>query len=211
MSVRWAALGLGVAAALGPAQAQDAAFARFTAVDAAGRVLPVAARSSAADRGTTMAASPCPKATAMPANEARALVARIAAEEGFFPEFVHSVAKAESGFNSIALSGKGAFGLMQLEAATAKRFAVDLCDPASNVRGGIRFLRALHTKYRNPLFILAAYNAGEGAVAQNRGVPPFPETVRFIAQVINDFYAWPDPADAAGRTDRGAAQLPGPA
>lgn len=145
----------------------------------------------------------------MPANEARALVARIAAEEGFFPEFVHSVAKAESGFNSIALSGKGAFGLMQLEAATAKRFAVDLCDPASNVRGGIRFLRALHTKYRNPLFILAAYNAGEGAVAQNRGVPPFPETVRFIAQVINDFYAWPDPADAAGRTDRGAAQLPG--
>ncbi|HAP45872.1 MAG TPA: lytic transglycosylase, partial [Afipia sp.] len=63
-------------------------------------------------------------------------------------------------------------------------------------RGGIRFLRSLQDKYKNPFFILAAYNAGEEAVAKSRGVPPYPETVRFVAQVINDFYSWPDPRGA---------------
>jgi hypothetical protein len=88
---------------------------------------------------------------------------------------------------------------MQLMPETAQRFKVDLCDPADNVRGGVRFLRALHEKYRNPFFILAAYNAGEGAVEESRGVPPFPQTVRFVAQVINDFYAWPALASSHGR------------
>ena len=82
---------------------------------------------------------------------------------------------------------------MQLRPETARRFNVDLCDPEANVRGGVRFLRSLHERYRNPFFILAAYNAGEEAVEKSRGVPPYPETVRFVADVMNDFYAWPDP------------------
>jgi hypothetical protein len=137
----------------------------------------------------------------MTVDEARALVVRIATEEGFDPVFVQSVAKIESHFNSTALSNKGAFGLMQLEPETAQRFKVDRCDPTDNVRGGVRFLRALHNKYRNPFFILAAYNAGEGAVDSSRGVPPFPETVRFVARVINDIYTWPVPGQADSQRD----------
>jgi hypothetical protein len=80
---------------------------------------------------------------------------------------------------------------MQLEPETARHYRVDICDPADNVRGGVRFLRDLHSRYRNPLFILAAYNAGETALTEHGGIPPFPETVKFVAEVVNDFYDWP--------------------
>ncbi len=199
MSIRITAIGFSVLAALGGAQAQDLSKpARLAAVDALGRVLPVEAPPASAERidSAFAAVAPCTGVKAMAADDARALVLRIATEENFYPDFVEAVAKNESQFNSIALSDKGAFGLMQLKPETAKRFKVDLCDAADNVRGGVRFLRALHEKYRNPFFILAAYNAGEGAVEENRGVPPFPETVRFVSQVINDFYVWPAPGKA---------------
>ena len=205
MSIRITAIGLSVLAAVGGAQAQDAAKpARLAAVDASGRVLRVVTRRASIERidSSFAAIAPCTGVKAIAPDAARALVARIATEENFFPDFVQAVAKNESHFNSIALSNKGAFGLMQLKPETAQRFKVDLCDPADNVRGGIRFLRALHEKYRNPFFILAAYNAGEGAVEENRGVPPFPETVRFVAQVINDFYVWPAPGSASRRGER---------
>ena len=105
-------------------------------------------------------------------------------EEGFYPEFVLAVAHGESRFDPNALSPKGAIGLMQLEPATAERYKVNICDPADNVRGGVRFLRDLHARYKNPLFILAAYNAGEENLQQYHGVPPYPETVRFVATVV---------------------------
>lgn len=216
MSIRISAIGFSVMAALGGAYAQDAAQpARLAAVDALGRVLPVEQPPASFERidSTFAAVAPCAGVKAIAADEARALVVRIATEENFYPDFVQAVAKNESRFNSIALSDKGAFGLMQLKPETAQRFKVDLCNPADNVRGGVRFLRALHEKYRNPFFILAAYNAGEGAVEENRGIPPFPETVRFVAQVINDFYVWPAPGNASRpgrRTAVGQPDLIGP-
>jgi soluble lytic murein transglycosylase-like protein len=104
------------------------------------------------------------------------------------------------------VSPKGAVGLMQLMPATAKRFGVDACDPADNVRGGVRFLRILQERYRNPMHVLAAYNAGEDAVEQHRGVPPYPETVRYVAAVLNDLNGWPKPVGAtASRPRRGVA------
>ena len=131
--------------------------------------------------------------------DAEALVKRIATEENFYPDFVLSVARIESHFHMEAISPKGAIGLMQLMPATALRFTVDICDPADNVRGGVRYLRWLHDRYKNPIFILAAYNAGEIAVDQYRGVPPYPATVHYVAAVLNDFYTWPlpDPAGVA--------------
>jgi len=176
------------------AHAQDRAASRLATVDASGRVLTVSPAPVAApriDRGGR--APPCAIDKPLPPEEARALVTRIASEENFYPDFVLSVAKTESRFNSVAISEKGAFGLMQLMPATAKRFEVDLCDPAGNVRGGVRLLRALHEKYRNPFYILAAYNAGEDAVEKSRGVPAYAETVRYVAEVINDFYTLPAP------------------
>lgn len=205
MSIRILALGVSILASVAAAQAQDATKpSRLATVDATGRVVPFQSASSPIERidGAMAALSPCAKTAAMAPDEARALVSHIAAEEHFYPEFVQSIAKIESHFNSTALSDKGAFGLMQLMPETAQRFKVDLCDPADNVRGGVRFLQALHQKYRNPLFILAAYNAGEDAVDKSRGVPGYPETVRFVAQVLNDFYTWPLPGEAARRDRR---------
>ena len=137
--------------------------------------------------------SPCSAPIDMDAATARTLVEKIAKEESFYPEFVLAVAHGESRFDANALSPKGAVGLMQLEPATAERYKVNICDPADNVRGGVRFLRDLHARYRNPLFILAAYNAGEENLQQYHGVPPYPETVRFVATVLNEFYDWPAP------------------
>lgn len=212
MAIRGVAIGLCVMVTFSGAHAQDIAEPRRLAVvDASGRVLPLSATDNAAPQriGRTAAASPCADAKPLGQDEARALITRVATEENFFPDFVMSVAKSESQFNSTALSDKGAYGLMQLEPETAQRFKVDICDPAANVLGGVRFLRALHEKYRNPFFILAAYNAGEDAVEKNRGVPPFPETVRFVAQVINDFYTWPAPG-AQARRDRRALTADAP-
>jgi len=211
MSIRITAIGFSVLAALGCAHAQDAGKpARLAAVDASGRVLPIVSAPDSIERidSAFAAAAPCAGVKAITPDDARVLVVRIATEENFYPDFVQAVAKNESHFNSIALSDKGAFGLMQLKPETARRFKVNLCDPADNVRGGVRFLRALHEKYRNPLFILAAYNAGEGAVEESRGVPPFPETVRFVAQVINDFYVWPEPGSASRPGRRTAVGQP---
>jgi soluble lytic murein transglycosylase-like protein len=206
--MRVMALGFSILIGVSGAQAQQP---RVAAVDAAGRVLPLSEPAPAIDKVGVVRAAPCASAPPLSTDDARALVTRIAAQENFYPDFVLSVAKVESHFNSIALSDKGAVGLMQLMPDTAKRFNVDLCDPVGNVRGGVRYLRALHAKYRNPFYILAAYNAGEGAVDKTRGVPPFPETVRFVAEVIDDFYAWPI---SSGRQSEGPRDLsagsPGP-
>jgi soluble lytic murein transglycosylase-like protein len=193
-----------------PASAAERAVPTTAVVDESGRVVPVRPDAATPQVIRRPAAPPCAEAAALPEGAAKDLVARIAAEEGFYPDFVLSVAKIESRYVSTALSEKGAYGLMQLEPDRAKRFNVDLCKPEDNVRGGIRYLRVLHARYRNPFFILAAYNAGEDAVRRSRGVPPFPETVRFVADVMNDFYTWPDPAQGQkGSAAMAAAATPG--
>ncbi len=137
---------------------------------------------------------PCPGAPALDRDAARNLVKIIATQESFFPDFVQSVSKIESAFVSNAFSGR-AYGLMQLTPATAERFKVDLCDPDDNVRGGVRYLRHLHARFRNPFYILAAYNAGEQTLIERNGLPSFPETLTYIARVMDDFYEWPAIAD----------------
>lgn len=204
MWVRGTALGAALLAGASAAGAETLAPvdapAKIAAVDSSGRVALVPPAQSVGVIGRAAdGASPCRDSAALQPDEARALVARVASQEKFYPDFVLSVAKIESRYRSDVLSDKGAYGLMQLTPATAARFKVDLCDPEANVRGGVRFLRALHERYRNPLFILAAYNSGEDAVQKSRGVPPYPETVRFVADVLNDFYTWPD-ARADART-----------
>jgi len=179
-------------------------------VDDDGKLVPLEAMAAKPERigeagDANAVASPCPAAKPLAFEEARALVIDVATRENFFPDFVVAVAKIESQFNSIALSDKSAYGLMQLEPATAKRFAVDICDPADNVLGGVRYLRYLHDRYKNPMFILSAYNAGEERMLEFRGIPPFPETVKFVAGVLNEFYDWPIPEtaiSAASHRDR---------
>ncbi len=112
-------------------------------------------------------------------------VARIAALHSLPPELIHSVIKVESNYNPWAVSPKGAFGLMQLIPSTARRFGVsNIFDPEDNINGGAKYLKYLLGLYDgNYTLALAAYNAGEGAVARYGAVPPYPETVNYVRQV----------------------------
>jgi hypothetical protein len=105
------------------------------------------------------------------------------------PDLVNSVIHAESGFNSHAISPKGARGLMQLMPSTANDLGVkDAFDPEANVGGGSRYLRELLERYDFDLVkALAAYNAGPQRVEQYNGVPPFRETLAYVARIVHDY------------------------
>jgi soluble lytic murein transglycosylase-like protein len=120
-----------------------------------------------------------------PPSTFREAVDRIAQRNKLPPQLVHSVIKVESNYNPNAISPKGALGLMQLIPSTARRFGVsNAFNPVENVEGGARYLRYLLDLYKGDYRLaLAAYNAGEGAVAKHRGVPPYPETVNYLHQV----------------------------
>ena len=106
------------------------------------------------------------------------------------PALVQAVIQNESAWNPNAVSPKGAFGLMQLIPSTAERFGVgNVFDPAQNVEGGTRYLRELLDRYHGDLKkSLAAYNAGEQAVARFGGVPAFPETRAYVKKVTNTYF-----------------------
>lgn len=121
----------------------------------------------------------------------RQLVEQAAVKHGLPPEFVTLVAKAESAFNPKAISPKGAIGLMQLMPETAAQLKVDPNDPAQNAEGGVRLLRELLIRYQDhPDQVrraLAAYNAGEGAVARYGGVPPYRETQHYVHKIVEQY------------------------
>ena len=102
------------------------------------------------------------------------------------PALVLAVMAVESAGNASAASTAGAQGLMQLIPATAQRFGVtDALDPAQNIKGGVAYLDWLMGNFnRDPLMVIAAYNAGEGAVAANSGVPPYAETRDYVPKVL---------------------------
>jgi len=103
------------------------------------------------------------------------------------PALIHAVISAESGYNPLARSRKGAAGLMQLMPETAKRYGVkNRLDPAQSISGGARYLRDLMQMFNNDLqLVAAAYNAGENAVlrAGNR-IPPYQETMTYVPRVM---------------------------
>jgi soluble lytic murein transglycosylase-like protein len=104
------------------------------------------------------------------------------------PLLVDSVIQVESNYNPFALSPKGAQGLMQLMPATAQRFGViNTFDARQNIEGGVRYLKFLQDSFQDDQLTIAAYNAGEKAVAKYGNVPPYPETVNYVAKVSKKY------------------------
>ena len=101
-------------------------------------------------------------------------------------ELVAAIIEVESQFNPKAVSRRGAKGLMQLMPATAEVLGVrDPFDPRDNIQGGVKHLRWLLDRFDHDLpVVIAAYNAGEGAVLSNRGIPPYPETREYVRRVM---------------------------
>jgi hypothetical protein len=124
-----------------------------------------------------------------------ALIEREAKAFDIDAALVSALIRAESNYEPRAVSRKGARGLMQLMPATARRLSVRKpFDPASNVKGGVRYLRELVDRFGpRPDLVLAAYNAGEGAVEAYGGVPPYRETVAYVNRILR----WCAPAAAA--------------
>ncbi len=145
-----------------------------------------------------LAVTPAEMARALKSPELIALVDEIAAAEGVDTHLARAVIQAESAFNYRARSRAGALGLMQLMPSTAERFGVlDPFDPRQNINGGVKYLKWLHDYYGGDLTkVVAAYNAGEGAVNRHKGIPPFRETQAYVPRVL-DLYrrkaVQPDP------------------
>ena len=95
-----------------------------------------------------------------------------------------AVAKQESGYNAGAVSPAGARGLMQIMPATAQGLGVDPMQPSQAVDGAARLLKDLIAKFGRVDHALAAYNAGPGAVMRYGGIPPYPETQRYVPAVL---------------------------
>jgi len=114
----------------------------------------------------------------------RAIVEEKSRQHGLDPLLVHSVIRAESNYNPYAISPKGAEGLMQLIPSTARQYGVrNAFDPEQNIEGGIRYLKYLQSLFTDERLVLAAYNAGEGAVAKYGWIPPYAETQDYVYKV----------------------------
>ena len=101
-------------------------------------------------------------------------------------ELVHSIIKAESNYNTWAISAKGALGLMQLMPITATQYKVmNVFDPRQNIEGGVKYLVDLIKLYDGDTRrVLAAYNAGQEAIKKYGGIPPYRETKNYIKKVM---------------------------
>jgi len=101
-------------------------------------------------------------------------------------ELVRAVIRVESGFDPRAVSRTNARGLMQLMPETAERMLVtDVFDPRQNIFGGVRYLRVLANLFNGDIELtLAGYNAGENAVIQHGGIPPYDETRQYVVKVL---------------------------
>jgi soluble lytic murein transglycosylase-like protein len=118
-------------------------------------------------------------------------VQEAARTHGVDPRLVAAIARRESAWNPNAVSQVGACGIMQLMPATARYVGVtDVFDARQNILGGTRYLRSLLDTFHGDLDLtLAAYNAGPGAVAKYKGVPPYRETQAYVASVRKSYEA----------------------
>lgn len=129
-----------------------------------------------------------PNSSLLSRNYLSQVIEREARKKGLDPDLVKAIIKAESNFNPKAVSPKGAKGLMQLMPGTAEDLGIhNPFDPIQNIKGGTSYLKELSRIFRNRDHIIAAYNAGPGAVKKYGGIPPYEETQNYVRKV-NEFF-----------------------
>jgi len=107
-------------------------------------------------------------------------------EYGVDPNLALAVASTESGMNQGAVSSAGAVGVFQLMPSTAAGLGVNPYDVNGNIEGGVKYLSQLQDQFGgNTQLMLAAYNAGPGAVAKYGGIPPYPETQNYVDKITS--------------------------
>jgi len=117
------------------------------------------------------------------------IIKKVAGKYRIDPALVHVIIRAESNYDSFAISDKGAMGMMQLMPATARQYGVNnVFDSTQNIEGGVRYLGDLVKLYNGQTkLVLAAYNAGQEAVRKYKGIPPYPETKAYIAGIMKNY------------------------
>lgn len=199
-----------IAIAAGAAQLQPDYSANLPQASTPRPLIPITARSVAADRESRLQA-------AMPRHPAHKrfsmMIDDAARRTALDPALVHALIAVESGYNPDALSAKGAVGLMQVLPETASRYGVDnpASSPEANLRAGTRYLSYLMVMFESRIDLaLAAYNAGENAVIRygNR-IPPFRETQRYVPAVLKRYFEWREHTPSAPDAPAWVLYMPG--
>lgn len=127
-------------------------------------------------------------------------VAQLADEYGVDRLLIKAIIAVESCFDPKAVSQVGARGLMQLMPYTANAVGVeDAFDIQQNLRGGVEYFSRMHERYDgNTAYALAAYNAGPSAVDRHDGIPPYPETRKYVRRVLERWRAYRNAANSSG-------------
>jgi membrane-bound lytic murein transglycosylase B len=149
---------------------------------------PDPAEEAARAQAAAAAASPSPSKGAQLRDTVYSNLITAAAEtHGVDPLLVQALIQVESNYRPRARSSKGAMGLMQLLPSVAREYNVrNAYDPASNIDAGVRKLKTLIESMQGDLSLaLAAYNAGEGAVARFKGIPPYRETQNYVSRILS--------------------------
>jgi len=113
------------------------------------------------------------------------IISAVSEAHGVDPLLVRALIQVESNYRPKAKSPRGAMGLMQLMPSTAKEYKVrNPFDPRANIEAGIKHLKSLLDRLGSTEMALAAYNAGEGAVAKFNGIPPYEETRTYVTRIL---------------------------
>ncbi len=131
--------------------------------------------------------APGPDCDPLPEKDLRELLGQAAKQEGVDAALLRAVAEQESAFRPCAVSPRGAMGLMQLMPETARTLGLeDPFDPRQNLLSGARFLKQLLARFGGDTALaLGAYNAGPERVEESGGVPPIPETLRYVGRILS--------------------------
>lgn len=131
-----------------------------------------------------LAASPSAPQPQLDRSAIRRLVDQVAERVGLDRRLAHAVVHTESNYQPLAISPKGAVGLMQIMPALVRQYGLDdPFNPTHNLEAGMMHLRSLLRRF-DTRRALAAYNAGEGAVTRYGGVPPFRETQDYVRRIL---------------------------